>query len=121
VLRSAAKATLIPAALVLSAFCVLQGPLLSFLYSDEFRATDMTAVLIFIGGWVRIAAWVAMFGLYAQRRTIALTVGEFLSLPLFAGLVLAAGGRLTLEVVGVFWLVSYCAYFAFNWWALRRP
>jgi O-antigen/teichoic acid export membrane protein len=120
VLRAAAKATLVPAALVLAAFCLFQEPLLNLLYSDEFRASNTTAVLIFIGGWIRIASWVAMFGLYAQRRTIALTVGEFLSLPLFAALVLAAGRALTLEMVGVFWLLSYCAYLVFNCWALRR-
>jgi O-antigen/teichoic acid export membrane protein len=120
VLSTAAKATLIPAAMVFGLFCLLQGPLLTLLYSDEFRATNTTAVLIFVGGWVRVAAWVALFGLYAQRRTIALTVGEFLSLPLFAALVVATGDRLTLELVGVFWLVSYCAYLAFNCWALRR-
>jgi O-antigen/teichoic acid export membrane protein len=120
VLCKAAKATLIPAAVVLGAFCVLQGPLLAALYSDEFRATDTSAALIFIGGWVRIASWVAMFGLYAQRRTVALAVGELLSLPLFAALVAAAGSRVSLELVGVFWLASYCAYLAFNWWALRR-
>ena len=120
VLRTAAKTTLIPAAVVIAAFCLLQGPLLGILYSDEFRATDLTAALIFIGGWVRIASWVALFGLYAQRRTIALTVGEFLSLPLFAALAVAAGDRLTLEMVGAFWLLSYCAYLAFNWWAVRR-
>lgn len=120
VLRTAAKTILVPAAVVLGACCLLQGPLLGILYSDEFRATDMTAALMFIGVWVRIASWVALFGLYAQRRTIALTVGEFLSLPLFAGLVIAAGERLTLEMVGVFWLLSYCAYLAFNWWAVRR-
>ena len=120
VLRTAAKATLIPAAVVLGAFCVLQGPLLGLLYSDEFRATDRAAMLIFAGVWIRIAAWIAMFGLYAQRRTIALTVGEFLSLPLIAALTLAAGSGLTLELVGLFWLASYCAYLAFNCWALRR-
>ena len=120
VLRTAAKATLIPAALVFAVFCLLQSSLLSLLYSDDFRATDTTALLIFIGGWLRIAAWVLLFGLYAQRRTMAITVGEFLSLPLFAALVIAAGGRLTLEMVGGFWLLSYCAYLAFNWWALRR-
>ncbi len=120
VLRTAAKTTLVPAALVLGVCCVVQGPLLGILYSDEFRATDTTAVLVFIGAWVRIASWVAMFGLYAQRRTIALAAGEFLSLPLFAALAVAAGTRLTLEMVGVFWLLSYCAYLAFNWWAVRR-
>lgn len=120
VLRTAAKAILIPSALVLGALCLLQGPLLGVLYSDEFRASATTATLIFIGGWVRIGAWVAMFGLYAQRRTIALALGELLSLPLFAALLLAAGSALTLELAGVFWLASYCAYLAFNVWALRR-
>jgi O-antigen/teichoic acid export membrane protein len=120
VLRTAAKTTLIPAAVVLGAFCVLQGPLLGILYSDEFRASDATATLIFLGGFIRIASWVALFGLYAQRRTTALTVGEFLSIPLFAALVIAAGDGLTLERVGVFWVLSYGAYLAFNWWAVRR-
>jgi O-antigen/teichoic acid export membrane protein len=120
VLRHAARATLMPAALVFIAFALFQKPLLGVLYADDFKASDATAALIFLGGWVRIASWVAMLGLYAQRRTIALAVGEFLSLPLFAALALAAGSRLTLELVGVFWLVSYCAYLAFNWWALRR-
>jgi O-antigen/teichoic acid export membrane protein len=120
VLAAAAKATLIPAAIVFGLFYLLQDRLLALLYSEEFRATHTTALFIFIGGWVRIAAWVALFGLYAQRRTVALTLGEFLSLPLFAALLLAAGSRLTLELVGVFWLLSYCAYLAFNCWALRR-
>jgi len=120
VLRHAAKATLIPAALVFVLFYLLQGPLLGALYAEDFKASDVTAALIFVGGWVRIASWVAMFGLYAQRRTVALAVGELLSLPFFAALAVAAGSRLTLELVGVFWLTSYCAYFAFNWFALRR-
>ena len=121
VLRTAAKATLVPSAIVLAAFYVAARPLLSGLYADDFRPSAATVMLIFAGSWVRIAAWVAMFGLYAQRRTVALTVGEFLSLPLFAALALAAGHRLTLELIGAFWLLSYCAYFAFNWWSLRRP
>lgn len=120
VLRAAARSTLIPAAVVLGVFFAFQGPLLGLLYADDFRASDLTAALIFAGGWLRIAAWIAMFGLYAQRRTMALTFGELLSLPLFAALALAAGSRLTLELVGVFWLASYCAYLAFNWWAVRR-
>jgi O-antigen/teichoic acid export membrane protein len=120
VLRSAAKGTLIPAALVLGIFYLWQGPLLALLYAKEFRASDAAVALIFAGCWIRIAAWVALFGLYAQRRTIALTVGELLSLPLFAALVVAAGERLTLELVGGFWVLAYCAYLAFNWWALRR-
>jgi len=31
-----------------------------------------------------------------------------------------AGDALTLESVGVFWLVAFLAYTAFNTWAMRR-
>jgi O-antigen/teichoic acid export membrane protein len=121
VLRTAAKATLIPAALLFALFYLFQAPLLRFLYAEDFRASDTTAALILAGAWVRIAAWVALFGLYAQRRTVALAVGEVLSLPLFAGLALIAGSGLTLELAGGFWLFAYCAYLLFNWLAVRRP
>ena len=120
VLRRAAKATLIPAALVFALFYFFQAPLLGLLYAEDFRVSDTTAALIFAGAWVRIAAWVALFGLYAQRRTVALAVGEVFSLPLFAGLALVAGSRLTLELAAGFWLFAYCAYLLFNWLAVRR-
>jgi O-antigen/teichoic acid export membrane protein len=121
VLRAAAKWTLLPSAAVLALFFLAHEPLLAVLYDDSFRASDAAAALFFLGALVRIASWVAMYGLYAARRTAALAVGEVLSLPLFAALVLAAGGSLTLELAGAFWLLSYCAYLAFNVWALRRP
>jgi hypothetical protein len=53
-------------------------------------------------------------------QTVAIAVGEVLSLPFFATLVLGAGSHLTLEVAGGCWLAAYCAYLAFNVWALRR-
>jgi hypothetical protein len=39
---------------------------------------------------------------------------------LFAALAFAAGDALTLEKVGLFWLLAFVAYTAFNCWALRR-
>jgi hypothetical protein len=47
-------------------------------------------------------------------------VGELLSLPLFAALLLGAGGDLTLERAGACWVAAYIAYAAFNFWAARR-
>jgi hypothetical protein len=69
---------------------------------------------------VRIVAWLPLFALYALRRTRAIAVGELLSLPLFAALVVSAGSNLTLELAGGFWLAAYVAYGAFNFWAARR-
>jgi O-antigen/teichoic acid export membrane protein len=120
VVAAAARSTLLPSAAVFIVFLALAQPLLAMLYADDFRPSALATALIFAGGVLRIAAWVAMFGLYARRRTYALAIGEVLSLPLFAGLVLALGSRLTLELAGACWLVSYCAYLAFNVWALRR-
>ena len=120
VLRSAAARTLIPSALLLGIFFLLHRPLLAALYDETFRPSSAAVALVFAGSLLRIAAWVAMFGLYAQRRTRALALGEFLSLPLFAALPLAAGLGMTLEQVGVFWLVAFAAYLAFNFVALRR-
>lgn len=120
VLRTAAVRTLVPSAAVLGLFFLLQRPLLAVLYDESFEASSATVALLFAGSLVRIGAWVAMFGLYALRRTRALAIGEFLSLPLFAALAVAAGRGLTLELVGVFWLLAFCAYLAFNAAALRR-
>ena len=120
VLRNAALYTLAPSALVLALFLALEQPLLAALYDESFRASGLAVALLFGGSLVRIGAWVAMFGLYALRRTRALAIGEFLSLPLFALLCLSAGRGLTLELMGMFWLVAFCAYLAFNVAALRR-
>lgn len=120
VLRAAAVRTLAPSAAVLALFFLLHQPLLSVLYDDTFRPSRAAVALLFAGSLVRIAAWVAMFGLYALRRTRALALGEFLSLPLFAALAIAAGRGLTLELAGVFWLLAFCAYLGFNVAALRR-
>jgi O-antigen/teichoic acid export membrane protein len=118
--RNAAAWVVLPSAVVLGLFFLAHGPLLAALYDDSFRVSDTAAALFFLGALARIASWAAMFGLYAARRTGALAVGELLSLPLFATLVVIADKHLTLELAGAFWLASYCAYAGFNFWALRR-
>ena len=41
-------------------------------------------------------------------------------LPLFAVLACLAGQRLSLELAGVLWVLSYLAYGVFNFQAMRR-
>jgi O-antigen/teichoic acid export membrane protein len=119
-LRRAALRTLVPSAAVFAMLYLLRTPILSLLYDETFQASAPGTALIFAGSLARIGAWIAMFGLYALRRTRALAIGELLSLPLFAVLAMAAGPSLTLELTGVFWLAAFCAYWTFNVLALRR-
>jgi PST family polysaccharide transporter len=121
VLRESAKHVLLPSALLFLALFALHVPLLGALYDESFRVSPLAAGLFFAGSLARIAAWIPLFGLYAALRTRAIAVGELLSLPLFVGLIFAAGDRLTLELAGAFWLASYAAYALFNAWALRTP
>jgi len=116
----AARLVLIPSAAVFAVFYLLHRPLLAILYEPSVAASDTAVALLLAGSWVRIVAWLPLFALYALRRTNAIAVGELLSLPLFAVLVVAAGSRLTLELAGGFWLAAYVAYAAFNVWAARR-
>jgi hypothetical protein len=120
VVRHATISILLASSLALGLFYLIHESLLATLYDESFKASDTAAALFFLGALARIASWVAMFGLYAARRTGALAAGELLSLPLFALLVFTAGSALTLELAGAFWLASYCAYAGFNFWALRR-
>ena len=116
----AAKVVLAPSAIVFAALYALHRPLLAILYEPSVAASDAAVALLLAGSWVRIAAWLPLFALYALKRTRAIAIGELLSLPLFAVLVLAAGSRLSLELAGGFWLAAYIAYAAFNFWAVRR-
>ena len=118
-IRDAARTTLLPAAIALAALGFAHRPLLELLYAPGVRASDTATALFFAGSLVRIAAWIPLAALYAMRRTREITIGELLSLPLFAALTLAAGRHLTLELAGAFWLISYSAYGAYNLRAMR--
>ena len=119
-LRESARTVLLPSALLFLLLLACHRPLLQVLYDPSFEAPPLAVALLFAGSLARIAAWIPLFGLYAASRTRAIAVGELLSLPLFAALAFAAGDRLTLELVGAFWLASFLAYGAFNLWALRK-
>jgi O-antigen/teichoic acid export membrane protein len=118
--REAAVMVLLPSAVLFALLFAFHRPLLAALYVPSFEATPTAVAFIFAGSLARIASWIALFALYAAVRTRAIALGELLSLPLFAALVVAAGDALTLESVGVFWLVAFLAYTAFNSWAVRR-
>ena len=116
----AAKLVLIPSALVFGVVYALHRPLLAMLYEPSVAASNTAVALLLAGSWVRVVSWLPLFALYALKRTRAIAIGELLSLPLFALLVVGAGDRLTLELAGGFWLAAYIAYAAFNVWAARR-
>lgn len=120
VMRDAVRMVLLPSALLLALLFAFYRPLLEALYDPSFQAPPLAVALLFAGSLARIAAWIALFGLYAARRTRAIAAGELLSLPLFAALVFAAGERLTLELAGAFWLGSFVVYAAFNFWMCAR-
>jgi hypothetical protein len=118
-LRRAMLAIALPSALAYGALFLVQGAVLALLYDETFAVSGASAALFFSGSAVRVAAWVALVALYAQRRTTAAAAGELLSLPLFAALLLAWPGPLSLEGVSAAWLAAYLAYAAFNLRAAR--
>jgi PST family polysaccharide transporter len=119
-LRRSALATVLPSALALLLLGAAHREVFPLLYDEQFRLSDATVALFFGGTLVRIAAWVPMFALFAMRRTLAIAVGEFLSLPLFALLLALLAEGLTLERAGAMWIASYAAFGAFNFWAAFR-
>ena len=120
VVREAVLMVLLPSAVLFALLFALHRPLLAALYDPSFQAPPLAVALLFAGSLVRIASWIALFALYAGLRTRAIALGELFSLPLFAALAFAAGNALTLEKIGLFWLVAFVAYTVFNCWALRK-
>jgi O-antigen/teichoic acid export membrane protein len=119
-LRRAMLLVALPSAAAYAMLFLIQRPVFGLLYDDTFAVSNASAAVFFAGSAVRIAAWVALVALYAERRAWAITVGELLSLPLFVALLLAWPGGLSLEAAGTAWLAAYLAYAAFNLAALPR-
>jgi O-antigen/teichoic acid export membrane protein len=121
-LARAARAVAVPSAAAFAVLLALQRPVFALLYDPSVRLAYGTVAVFFAGSLARIGAWIPLFALYATRRTLAITAGEFLSLPLFTVLLAAFAHGLTLERAGELWLASYLVYGAFNLWALSaRP
>ena len=119
-LKRAALVTVLPSGMALAALAISQRPVFAALYDESFAMSDVAVALFFAGTLVRIASWLPLYALYAMRRTGAIAAGEILSMPLFAVLLAAYPGRLTLAWAGVLWLAAYASYALFNLWAIRR-
>lgn len=122
-LSRAAAFVLLPSALLLALIYFFQHPLLAALYDAQFRVSNETAALFLLGCWIRVAAWVFLFGLFAAHRTVMIVIGEVLSLPLLVLLLHLYAQGMTLERMAAIYLAVYCAYLLFNAVALvlARP
>lgn len=118
-MKRAGVMVLMPAAVLLLLIFLNQRALLAALYDARFVVSDQTAGLVMLGCWIRIGSWVFLFGLFAAHRTGLIMAGEILSLPLFALLLWAYAGGMTLERTALLYVVSYLVYLVFNAIALR--
>lgn len=112
-------AVLLPSAVLLLLIFINQRSMLAALYDARFIVSDSTAALFMLGCWVRIAAWLFLFGLFAAHRTVLIIAGELLSLPLYALLLWWFSAGMTLERSALLYLVSYLVYLVFTAASLR--
>lgn len=110
---------LVPAACLLLLIFLNQRSMLAALYDARFVVSDRTAGLFMLGCWIRIAAWLFLYGLFSAHRTGLIMAGEILSLPLYALLLWLFAGGMTLERSALLYLVSYVVYLVFTAASLR--
>lgn len=118
-LARAGIVVLIPSAVLLLLIFIEQRSMLATLYDARFIVSNGTAGLFMLGCWVRIAAWLFLFGLFAAHRTVLIIAGELLSLPLYALLLWRFSAGMTLERSALLYLVSYLVYLVFTAASLR--
>lgn len=118
-LRAAALPVLAATAGLLFLLWLGQRPVLATLYEPRVAATPLAVGLFLLGEALRVGSWVILFALLAQRATWWVTIGEFLSLPLFAALLMLFSSGIDLERAGALYLVTYVVYLAFNLLGLR--
>ena len=120
VLGRAAAVTLVPAALAMLALWLILPQAIEWLYRPELAPPRADAGLLLLGDFLRVVSWVFLYGLYARQAPRAVTMGEFLSTPLFALLLWFAVRPASLWDVGMAWALAYLAYAVFNGLALRQ-
>lgn len=113
-LRRAARLVALPTALLLALLWWWLPEALALLYREDLALSRGEALFFFIGDWIRVMSWVALFGLFARHAAWAIAVGECLSLPLFAGLLWLLAGRYGVQEIGMLWCATYVVYGAFN-------
>lgn len=119
-LARAAIVTLAASAGLMLLLWLNQAAVLETLYDARFAIPDRAAALFLIGDWLRIGSWVFMYALFAMQRTVSIAVGELLSVPLFAALLVLNREGLGLDRAGLMYCLSYAAYFAFLAAAVMR-
>ena len=116
-----AAAMVLPVAAIASAGIAIWLPEIALLlYRDDLVPSRADALLTMVGDWLRVVSWIGLYGLYAVHAARAVTIGEFLSLPLFALLAWLAFPPTDLAEVGKAWVFAYIAYATFNLLALRQ-
>ena len=85
-LARALVAALIVSAALLALLWLNQAAVLETLYDARFVIPDRVAALFLLGDWLRVGSWVFLYALFAMQRTSAIAIGELLSVPLFAAL-----------------------------------
>lgn len=118
-LRATATHVLAPALLALCLLWLLLPQVLALLYRADLPLTRLDALPFFIGDAMRMTSWIFLFGLFSRGAGRAVTLGEFLSLPLFALLLWLLPVTMTLTTIGLCWMLAYAAYGSFNALALR--
>lgn len=119
-LARAAATTLTPAALAMLALWLFLPQAIEWLYRPELVPSRANAGFLLLGDFLRVVSWVFLYGLYARQVPRAVTIGEFLSIPLFSLLLWFAVRPAGLWDVGQAWALAYLAYATFNGLALRQ-
>lgn len=119
-LRAAARVVLVPALAALLLLWLLLPEVLALLYRADLAVPRASALPFFVGDGLRMLSWVFLYGLYARGAGRAVSLGEFLSLPLFTLLLVAMPGPLSLAATGLAWMLAYAVYAGFNALALRH-
>ena len=120
ILRDTLTGVLLPALAALAVLWALLPDVLALLYRADILIVRSEALAFFAGDGLRMFAWVFHFALFARSAGKPVTLGEFLSLPLFAFLVWLLPGTPALRSIGLCWLGAYACYAGFNVLAFRR-
>ena len=120
VLRRAAWQTLVPAGVLMALLWLLLPEAVALLYRPDIVPARSDALPFLLGDWLRAAAWVPLMGLYALHIPRAVTIGEFLSQPLFAALLWSLALPVSLMDIGWAWTGAYFVYAIYNSLALRE-
>ncbi len=118
-LQTAVRWIVLPAGVMLALLWLSLPHVVAALYRADLEVPRQDAALFLFGDWIRVVSWVALYGLFARRATMAIAVGEVLSLPLFA-MLLTFMKPANLPDVGLLWLTTYAVYALFNGFMLFR-